>query len=401
MDKIWMYPARRLDAYFRGELNKFIKAVENNALVEKAKMVACPGKTCKNMRVFSETTTVRLHVMVRCFIEDYMIWTSHGEKAPPQDPLDEIMEHVEFERMLDVYDSFDEGVSDDDGGGSDGDDGVDEGGNGGGDANDGYDSSGDNELDDSDFLSQLLHHTKAELLVGSAKGLANFEMVKKSVEENVYERSKGCPKHWTVLHFILELLILKAKHGWSDDSFNDLLRILAWLLPKLNRVSTNTYQAKKLVSSFTMDKRKKGDGKLRYPSDARQWKKFDEWTIQVPYGKMKKDGKKRSRDELTIDGVPFKKLSILYEYLPYWPDLEVHHAIDGMHLKKNMFGNTIGLFLEKSAKTKDTLKSQQDLVAMKIRQDLHPIDKGNGRYELPPASYNLTLDEKKAVCQLL
>jgi hypothetical protein len=43
------------------------------------------------------------------------------------------------------------------------------------------------ELDDGDFMSQLLHHTKAELLVGSAKGLANFEMVKKSAEQNIYE----------------------------------------------------------------------------------------------------------------------------------------------------------------------------------------------------------------------
>ena len=34
------------------------------------------------------------------------------------------------------------------------------------------DSSGD-ELDDSDFLDQLLRHTKAEVLVGSARGLAN------------------------------------------------------------------------------------------------------------------------------------------------------------------------------------------------------------------------------------
>ena len=66
-----------------------------------------------------------------------------------------------------------------------------------------------------------------------------------------------------------------------------------------------------------------------------------------------------------------------------------------------MFGNTIGLLLETSAKTKDTLKSRQDLVAMKIREDLHPIDKGNGRYELPPASYNLTHDEKKAMCESL
>ena len=51
------------------------------------------------------------------------------------------------------------------------------------------------ELDDGDFLSQLLRHTKAELLVGNAKGLENFETVKKSTEENIYERSKRCLKH--------------------------------------------------------------------------------------------------------------------------------------------------------------------------------------------------------------
>ena len=97
------------------------------------------------------------------------------------------------------------------------------------------------ELDDGDFLSQLLRHTKAELLVCSAKGLENFEMVKKSVEENIYERSKGCPKHWTILRFVLELLTLKAKRSWSDSSFSDLQCMLAWLLPKPNKVPANTY----------------------------------------------------------------------------------------------------------------------------------------------------------------
>jgi hypothetical protein len=77
--------------------------------------------------------------------------------------------------------------------------------------------------------------------------------------------------------------------------------------------------------------------------------------------------KKRKRDKAPINGVPFKKQSIFYKYLPYWADLEVHHAIDGMHLKKNVFGNTIGLLPETSAKTKDILKSRQDLIAMKIR----------------------------------
>ena len=114
-------------------------------------------------------------------------------------------------------------------------------------------------------------------------------------------------------------------------------------------------------------------------------------TIQVSYGKVTKDGKKKNRDKTP----PFKKQSIFYKYLPYWGDLEVRHAIDGMHLKKNVFGNMIGLLLETSTKTKDTLKSHQDQVAMKIREDLHPIDNENGRYELPSAY------EKKAMCESL
>ena len=107
------------------------------------------------------------------------------------------------------------------------------------------------------------------------------------------------------------------------------------------------------------------------------------------------DGEKRKRDKEPIDGVPLKKQSIFYKYVPYWADLVVRHAIDGMHLKKNVFGNTIGLLLETSAKTKDTLKSRQDQVTMKIREDLHPIDNENGRYELPSAY------EKKAMCESL
>jgi hypothetical protein len=182
-------------------------------------------------------------MLVGGFVENYMIWTYHGEKAlpPTENKLDEMIEDVEFDRLFDTYDDFCADVGDDDG------DGVGEGPTDGG-----SDDGSDEEVDDGDFLSQLLRHTKAELLVGSARGLANVETVKKSVKGNLYERSKGCLKHWTVLRFILELLTLKAKHSWSHSSFNYLLRMLAWLLLKPNKVPTNTYRAKKLVSPFMM-----------------------------------------------------------------------------------------------------------------------------------------------------
>ena len=63
---------------------------------------------------------------------------------------------------------------------------------------------------------------------------------------------KGCPTHWTLLCFVLELLILKAKYGWSYCSFNVLLRLLSWVLPQPNSVLANTYQAKKVISPLTM-----------------------------------------------------------------------------------------------------------------------------------------------------
>jgi hypothetical protein len=47
----------------------------------------------------------------------------------------------------------------------------------------------------------------------------------------LYAVEKGCRAQWTVLCFVLELLILKAKYGWSDCSYNDLLHLFSWFLP--------------------------------------------------------------------------------------------------------------------------------------------------------------------------
>jgi hypothetical protein len=113
-------------------------------------------------------TTIRSHVMVSDFIKDYKIWKYYGETdalLPPNNLLDEIIKDEKFDRMF--YSYFDSGGDDD---GDDDDDGVAHDDGVGGFQNDDVDgpmdgdSSGD-ELDDGDFLSQLLRHTKAEVLV--------------------------------------------------------------------------------------------------------------------------------------------------------------------------------------------------------------------------------------------
>jgi len=63
---------------------------------------------------------------------------------------------------------------------------------------------------------------------------------------------EGCGKEWIVLCFVLHLLILKAKFGWSDNSFNDLLTLLGNLLPKPNFVPNNIYEAKKIINPLKM-----------------------------------------------------------------------------------------------------------------------------------------------------
>ena len=76
----------------------------------------------------------------------------------------------------------------------------------------------------------------------------------------------------------------------------------------------------------------------------------------------------------------------------------MRHSIDDMHIKKNVFESVIGILIDIKAKTKDGLMSWEDLVRLESRSELHPEDLGNGRHYLSTASYNLTNDEKRAIC---
>ena len=103
-----------------------------------------------------------------------------------------------------------------------------------------------------------------------------------------------------------------------------------------------------------------------------------------------------------VTPVPFKKQSCFFKNLSYWKELDTPHAIDCMHLSKNVFESTARILLDMKTKTKDGLKSRQDLVNLVIRPELHPTPVvQSGKVDLPGASYNLKKDEKRAVCQWL
>jgi hypothetical protein len=72
-----------------------------------------------------------------------------------------------------------------------------------------------------------------DVLFGNPKWLENIKEMKQAAIDPLY---KGCPKHWTALHFNHQMLMLKARHGWSDTSFNELLEKLADTYPEGNKV---------------------------------------------------------------------------------------------------------------------------------------------------------------------
>jgi hypothetical protein len=70
-----------------------------------------------------------------------------------------------------------------------------------------------------------------------------------------------------------------------------------------------------------------------------------------------------------------------------------------MDLEKNVFESTIGVLLDIKTKTKDGLKSHLDLVNQNIWTEIHLTSvKQSRKVDLPGASYNLTIDEKRAMC---
>jgi hypothetical protein len=72
-----------------------------------------------------------------------------------------------------------------------------------------------------------------------------------------------------------------------------------------------------------------------------------------------------------------------------------------MHVEKGVFKSTISLLLDIPSKRKDGLSACKDRQNLEIREELHPQERPNGKAYLPPTSYTLTTEEKRAICMCL
>ena len=75
--------------------------------------------------------------------------------------------------------------------------------------------------------------------------------------------------------------------------------------------------------------------------------------------------------------------------------MEIAYATDPMHVGKGVFNDCNGTLMDISGKTKDGLRARKDLQSLNIKRELYPQERPNGKYYLPPASWNLTVQEER------
>ena len=71
-----------------------------------------------------------------------------------------------------------------------------------------------------------------------------------------------------------------------------------------------------------------------------------------------------------------------------------------MHIEKNICDSIVDTLLSIDGKSKGNMNSCLDMQAMGIRDQLHPIERGN-RVILPTACYSLTSNEKNEFYKIL
>ncbi|GKC92719.1 hypothetical protein Tco_1158161 [Tanacetum coccineum] len=75
----------------------------------------------------------------------------------------------------------------------------------------------------------------------------------------------------------------------------------------------------------------------------------------------------------------------------------IRHNLDVMHVEKNVFDNIFNTVMDDKDKTKDNVKSRQDVKQYCRRHELELFMKANGNKSKPKALYTLNKEQKKVV----
>lgn len=205
IDKSWIHLNFPDEKFIKGVLEfvKFAKANHRNKNV-----IACPCGHCKNQGPGLDHSTVMLHCFQHGFDTTYRFWFVHGEK--------EGSNHSYTGRS-----SVQENPHD---------------------LNDTFNIVVDNLSPDN--LDTMLNDESDEMPDG--ENLIDDIEFNKNLREAMSELYPGCVA-FSVLRFVVKLFNLKIAHGWTNQSFTELLQLLKIVLPHENKIPKNHYYADKII----------------------------------------------------------------------------------------------------------------------------------------------------------
>ncbi|XP_027936218.1 uncharacterized protein LOC114191244 [Vigna unguiculata] len=194
MDRSWMNERRISEEYEKG-VSEFLQYVQEHAISSNGTYF-CPCVRCLN-QIRHDLGTMRDYLFIFGIMRSYTLWTWHGE----------VLDKPTTSRGTDYVD---------------------------------------------DWMNDHLEDMVRDVGEENFGKVHLYDSLKSDSEEQLYP---GCT-NFTRLSATLKLFSLKARHGWTDTSFTELLELLKEMLPENNTLPIRNYEAKKVLCPMGLEYQK-------------------------------------------------------------------------------------------------------------------------------------------------
>jgi tRNA G26 N,N-dimethylase Trm1 len=194
-DRSWMYSGWDKERNYTDEwMDKDTTSLDR--AFSQTQIVRCPCSLCQNLRCLEDKSTIAIHLCNNGFVLGYEVWTFHGESST---------------RVI---------------------------------AEDEHDC----DVGDVDRMDEMLKTIQVEVTEDPpiVEVEVFFKLLKAS-KEPLHEHTEV-----TLLAFITQLMAFKSKYFFSNNFYNDLMKLNSDILLKPHKVLKDMYQSKKMMSALSL-----------------------------------------------------------------------------------------------------------------------------------------------------
>jgi hypothetical protein len=192
-DRSWMYSGWDKEGNYTDEWMNKATAFLDHALSQ-SKIVRRPCSRCQNSRCLEDKRTIAIHLCKNGFMPGYEVWTFHDESVTRVVAEDEHCDVGDIDRM-----------------------------------------------------DEMLEAIQAEVTKDPpATEVEAFFKLLKASKEPLHEHTEVI-----LLAFNTQLMAIKSKYFFSNNCYNDLMKLINDILPKPHKVPKDMYRSKKMM--FALD----------------------------------------------------------------------------------------------------------------------------------------------------